>query len=233
MTSRRFTVRRRVRLGDTRIDGSLRWDALARYLQDLATDDADDSGLTEATGVWVVRRVVVEPDGRLPRLGEWVELTTFCGGSGPRWAERRTLVAGAAGTAIEARALWAHTDRVTGAPTPIPDAFFAVYGESAQRPVRARLEHPAPGERAWSRPWPLRVTDFDVLGHANNAVYWAVVEDELAARPGGVVTRAELEYRGGLEPEEPVLLRVDEDGPLRIWFTVDSEVRASASVWRT
>ena len=41
-TGRRFTTTRSVRLGDVDPAGLLRLDATARYLQDVATDDADD-----------------------------------------------------------------------------------------------------------------------------------------------------------------------------------------------
>ena len=51
-----------------------------------------------------------------------------------------------------------------------------------------------------AEPWPLRFTDFDLLGHVNNAASWAVVEEHLAAvstlRPP---YRAELEYRDPIE----------------------------------
>ena len=80
MTGRRFSRTRKVRLGDAGGDGRLRLDALARYLQDIANDDAVDAGL-EGAMAWVVRRIEVEWTG-LPALGDLVELTTFCTGVG-------------------------------------------------------------------------------------------------------------------------------------------------------
>lgn len=240
---RTYTVHRRVRLGDVRVDGSLRLDALARYAQDVATDDAAESGLTNATGFWVLRRVVTVLRG-VPRLGDPVSLTTFCGGSGPRWAERRTSVttdrgdgadrAGDAGggAGAELSAIWVNVDRTTGMPARLPAGFADVYGPGALRKVRARLEHPAPPDDVTSVPWVVRATDFDVLGHVNNAVYWAAAEEWLAdgaRRP----TRAELEYRAGIDPGDRVSVRtaVDDDGArLRQWFVVDDEVRASVLV---
>lgn len=227
---RRYVGSRRVRLGDVHPDGSLRLDALARYAQDVATDDSAESGLTDETGYWVLRRLVGELSGTVS-LGEMVEVTTFCGGSGPRWAERRTRFVGAGGTTIELAAVWVHVDRTTGAPLPVPADFHEVYGEGTRRRVRARLEHPAPSEGASRREWVLRSTDFDVLGHVNNAVYWAAVEDDLAARPSGSVTRIEMEYRAGIDPGDNVELVHAGDGPARLWFTVDGEVRASAAYW--
>ncbi|MGZ8752685.1 MAG: acyl-[acyl-carrier-protein] thioesterase [Acidimicrobiia bacterium] len=227
---RRYVSSRRVRLGDVRPDGSLRLDALARYAQDVATDDSEESGLTDETGYWVLRRVVGELSGRVS-LGETVELTTFCGGSGPRWAERRTRLVGGGGATVELAAVWVHVDRATGAPLPVPAEFHEVYGAGTSRRVRARLEHPPPTDEASRRVWPLRATDFDVLGHVNNAVYWVAVEDEFAARPPAPVTRIEMEYRSGIDPGDDVELVHAGAGPVRLWFTVAGEVRASAAFW--
>jgi acyl-ACP thioesterase len=230
---RRFVSSRRIRLGDARPDGSVRLDALARYAQDIATDDAADSGLTDDTGYWVLRRIVGAVSGRMS-LGEMVEVTTFCGGSGARWAERRTSVVGAGGGSVELAGVWVHVDQTTGAPLPVPTNFHEVYGEGTRRRVRARLEHPAPPpppHMTSTRVWPLRATDFDVLGHVNNTVYWAAVEDSLAVGLDSAVTRIEMEYRGGVDPGDTVELVVADDGPIRLWFTVAGAVRASAALW--
>ena len=227
---RRFVSSRRIRLGDVRPDGSLRLDAIARYAQDIATDDSADSGLTDDTGYWVLRRLVGELSGRMS-LGEMVEITTFCGGSGPRWAERRTRLVGARGGTVELAGVWVHVDQTTGAPLPVPTNFHAVYGEGTRRRVRARLEHPAPDDGAAVRMWPLRAIDFDVLGHVNNTVYWAPLEDQLASGPSTAVTRIELEYRAGIDPGDDVEIVHSGDQPTRIWFRVAGEVRASAAYW--
>jgi acyl-ACP thioesterase len=242
---RRYVGSRRVRLGDVHPDGSLRLDALARYAQDVATDDSAESGITDETGYWVLRRLVGELSGRIS-LGEMVELTTFCGGSGPRWAERRTRVVGAGGATVELAAVWVHVDRTTGAPLPVPADFHAVYGEGTRRRIRARLEHSPPttspagsgqesdaqvDENLTRTGWGLRSTDFDVLGHVNNAVYWAAVEDDLAARESTRVTRIEMEHRAGIDPGDVVELVHADGSPSRLWFTVGGEVRASAAYW--
>ena len=85
--------------------------------------------------------------------------------------------------------------------------FFALYGEAAGgRTVRARLAHPGPARRAGAgRRWPLRVTDFDVMGHMNNAAYWAAVEEELRRRRDlRAPLRAEVEFRVAIEPGDDV-----------------------------
>ena len=226
---RRFTATRQVRLGDATAKGRLRLDALVRYLQDVAADDSADSGLPDA-GAWVVRKTVVEVV-RVPRYGERLEITTFCSGTGSRWAERRTSVTGDRGGSVEAASLWVYVDLATGRPRRLPAAFEDLYGEAcAGRQVKARLVHGEPPAEAAVEPWPLRATDFDVLGHVNNAAYWEPVEDVLAGRGmfAGMV-RAELEHRLAVEPAAKVDIALAED-PLRIWWLVEGSVAASALV---
>ncbi len=225
---RGFRGQRTVRLGDTWMDGSLRLDAAARYLQDIATDDAADAGL-EAL-VWVVRRAAFLVEGR-PRLDERVELTTFCTGLGPRWAERRTSLVGPR-SRIESSALWVHVDPLSGRPVALPPRLGEVYADTAMgRKVQARLKLPLPPPRPDDslrfEPWPLRPTDFDVLGHVNNAVYWTFL-DEPSLRHGRVV----LEFRSPIEPETKVDVLSTGDGASR-WLVSDAEVHASGTVERT
>jgi acyl-ACP thioesterase len=238
---RTYTGRRRVRLGDVGADGRLRLDALARALADVATDDRLDSGI--AGGFWVLRRTAVALGDTPARLGDALELTTWCSGTGARWAERRTdvVAAGGAGSpagdaarggevVARAAALWVHVDPADLRPVALPEGFDALYAPSAGgRTVRARLVHPPPPPDATHRPFPLRVVDLDVLGHVNNAVYWAALEEVLgppaARRP---VVGAEAEIRGGLDHGEAVSLAVHAGATATaVWVTVGGEVRAS------
>lgn len=203
---RTFTREREVRLGDAAPTGRLRLDAFARYLQDVANDDAREA-IGSGADAWVVRRTVVDI-GTWPRLSERLTLTTFCGGTGPRWAERRTSVRGARGAAMEAASLWVPIDVGTGRPVRLPDRFLEMYGEACgDRRVSGRLAHPPPSEDAVRSPWRFRAADFDVLGHVNNAVYWAVVEEILDRNAAHLaddgVARVELEYRTPVEPHAP------------------------------
>ena len=54
--SRVFASRRRISLSDTDANGRLRLDAIARYLQDIASEDWLDAGFDHDSHVWVVRR---------------------------------------------------------------------------------------------------------------------------------------------------------------------------------
>jgi len=173
---RRYDATRPVRLSDVTPKGRARLDAVARYLQDIGNDDAVD-GIGEAASAWVVRRTTIAVE-RFPVFREVLTLSTWASGVGSRWAERSTSITGSEGAAIHTTALWVHVDLATGRPKRLPETFDAVYGEAAGgREVSARLGHDNPPEGAAAVPWPARFSDFDVLGHVNNAVYWAVVEE--------------------------------------------------------
>jgi acyl-ACP thioesterase len=217
---RTFTAHRRVRFGDLSPGGRLRFDALARYLQDVSSDDTVDAGLANDVA-WVVRRVAVEL-ATSPTFREPLRLMTFCSGTGGRWAERRVSVTGEGGAAIEAVSLWVHLDADSGRPLSLPADFHACYDEAAQgRRVSARLQHdPAVPEGAEVMAWSLRFADFDLLGHVNNAATWAMVEEVLAGRPDlRPPVRAELEYRLAIERGDRVELAfVDQpDGSIVMW----------------
>jgi acyl-ACP thioesterase len=209
-----FTAGRAVRGPDVGPDGRLRLDSLARYLQEAAEGDLIDAGWRE-TYTWVVRRCAVDI-ARFPRLGQRLEVRTFCSAIGPRWAERTTMLAGSGGEGrelVRARAVWAAVDPATGRPCPLGEEFHRLYaGSAAGRTVSVRLSHPRPPERAdgpaddkAGLPWPLRATDFDASGHVNNAVYWAAAEDALAGL-GWRPASAEIEFhRAALPGCEPRL----------------------------
>ena len=226
---RRYERDRVVRLGDVTMSGRLRLDALVRYLQDVAGDDVRDAGIDAP---WVMRRIALEV-GDLPRFGDTVSLITFCSGTGPRMAERRTTVAVGGRVAAEAVAIWVYVDATSGRPAPLEDWFFDLYGEaSGGRRVSGRLRLPAPPAEASARHWPLRVSDFDVLGHVNNAVYWQPIEDELARTAvGRRIVAAELEHKAAVEPGEVLDVRTTFDGDgLAVWLTCGDAVRSAARV---
>jgi acyl-ACP thioesterase len=234
---RRFTSTRRVRLGDASPRGRLRLDAIARYLQDVANDDAHDSGIANPGG-WVVRRTTVQVTAEIA-FREQVEVTTFCSGIGKRWAERRTVIVGDDGGRVDTVSLWVQVDMVTGRPTTLADDFRAIYGPSAGgRTVSARLHHgepPLAGVGA-ELSFPLRFVDFDVMGHVNNAVYWTVVEEGLRGRwERHGPWRAEVEHRRPIEAggEVAVTVAALDDGleGAAMWMADADGVTATARVW--
>jgi acyl-ACP thioesterase len=209
-----FTAGRAVRGPDVTIDGRLRLDALARYLQEAAEGDLADAGW-RSTYDWVARKCAVRI-ARFPLFGQRLQVRTFCSAVGPRWAERTTTLASADGDLVQARAVWASVDSGSGRPCPLGAEFYRVYGPSAGgRSVSVRLSHPRPAEPSAGNPWPLRATDFDASGHVNNAVYWAAVEDAMAGL-GWLPGSAEIEYqRPALPGCKPRLL--SSPGPDQAW----------------
>lgn len=230
-TGRVFTAARPVRSTDVTPAGRLRFDALARYLQEAAEDDVADAGLREPCG-WRLRRCAVTVRG-YPRYGEDVRLRTFCSATGPRWAERTTTVAGPGGDLIQARAVWVAVDPSTGQPCPLGPQFRDLYGAAAGgRAVSARLSHPAPDAAAGAREWQLRSCDFDPAGHVNNSIHWAAVEDVLAGL-GWLPATAELEYHRPIVPGPAVsLVTRPAGGQLRAWLLAGGQRLASALLAR-
>jgi acyl-ACP thioesterase len=198
---REFRSARKVRLGDVTASGRLRLDALARYLQDVASDDGVDAGLTG--GRWVVRRIELQLT-RLPGFEDEVELVTSCSGVGSRWAQRRTVMSGPRAD-VDSNTIWVHLDE-RGRPAPLDPRFPSIWGEGLPH-VSARLTLPAAPAGIEARPWPLRISDVDVLGHVNNAIALVAVEEELVRHfPGRRLTLLEAEYRDPLDPDDDVEL---------------------------
>jgi len=221
-TGRRYSVDYTVRLGDVGTDGVIRLDGVARQLQDVATDDWEDTGAA-SSDVWVVRRTAVRlaVDGRWPTYKERVTVTTWCAGVGAAWAERRTNISIDGRLMIEAAALWVPVD-LSGHPVRIRPEFFEIYGEAVRgRKISGRLPRPVVDPSATSRPWPLRRADLDVVGHVNNAAVWqAVTEVEPEKTTGVVVT-----HYGPIEDRDAVTLANTVD---RLWLTVNDSIQVAA-----
>jgi acyl-ACP thioesterase len=220
--SRVFRAAHPIRLSDTDASGRLRLDAVARYLQDVASDDWADAGLDAGETAWVVRKT--EIDVAAPFTDDTrVELATWCSGVGAAAASRRYSVAGDRGGRIEAESVWIHLDWELR-PLRLGERFLAVFGPSAgARGVATRLALPALPVGAEEEPWPLRRTDIDRLGHVNNAVYWQAVEEIW----GGRVRKAVLEYRKPIDLEDEVVLAHEDD---LLWLAVAGDVRSAARV---
>jgi acyl-ACP thioesterase len=233
-----FRAGRRVRLADADASGRLRLDGCARYLQDVGNDDTDDSGLDDPATTWVARRAVIDVH-RPPRWREWLDMATWCGGTGSRWAERRLSLVGDRGGRVEIATLWIHVSLATMAPARVPESFHQIYGSAAMgRTVSSKRWLPGVPDGARAVPWPLRAVDVDLLGHVNNAAYWAAVEEQLAAGRSNGDThpllrgrhRAVIEYGAGVEPGADVVLQVAGHDRLALWFTVDGTTHAAVAV---
>lgn len=229
--ARVFRSRRRVRLSDADAAGRLRLDAAARYIQDVATDDVADARLDDGDNVWIVRRTEIEV--RAPFQGDqFVELATWSGGFGPRWAARRTRIDGDRAGRLEAETTWVLVNGRTMRPALVPETYRHVYGDGAGRRVSVKLQlapdAPAGASRA---PWPVRASDVDILGHVNNAVYWQAVEEALGAETGGFAGRAVLEHRRPVDRGDQVELCAELTGrELRVWLLTDGAAAAVAEL---
>lgn len=224
-SGRRFSTTRRVRLADADPSGRLRLDALARFLQDVGNDDTADAGFDTATP-WIARRTSVRVTDRWPTIGERLDITTWCGGTGSHWAERRTQLVSPTGT-VDVAATWVHIDESSGRPQRLPSWFEETYAPAAQgRTISARLRFDEPPHDATTWRWSVRWADLDVLGHVNNAATWEVVE-ESCRRRALVPSKATLEYGAAVELDDDVVVHESADV---LWLVVDGAVRARASV---
>jgi acyl-ACP thioesterase len=179
-----------------------------------------------------VRRTVIDI-AAFPVYLEVLHARTWCSGTGSRWAERRIELRGEGAGSVDTATLWVHLDPRTMQTTVLPARFYEVYGEAAGgRVVRAALHHDAlPADVGAARSFPLRFTDFDVLGHMNNANYWVAVEEELAGRRDlRAPLRAEIEHRRAVEPGDEVEVHVRHgEQMVELWLVERGTRRVYAS----
>ncbi|MGH3064849.1 MAG: acyl-[acyl-carrier-protein] thioesterase [Gaiellaceae bacterium] len=233
-SGRIFRTAARIRLSDMDASGRLRLDAIARYLQDAATDDVEETGWGAPEHLWVIRSVRIElvspcvDDRRL-------EIATWGSGFSALAAGRRWSLEGDQGGRIEVDSVWIHLGP-DARPARIGEGFDAYLEAAAGRRASTTLTLPAPPDEAPRTMWPLRMTDVDVLGHVNNAAYWQAVEHCLAdgnsVDPGRPL-RARLDYRHPIDLGEVVELVVSrEKGCAGIAFVSGGVAKAIASVER-
>lgn len=225
-TGRVYRETVRTGIADVAPSGRARLDAIARWLQDAAYFDLVDAGW-ERPDPWIVRRLRLRVH-HFPAHAEALTLMTWCSGLGPAVAERRTTLRGACGAHVEAVAQWVAIDPVRRRPAPLPERFLAVYAPSASgRRSRTKLHHPsAPPAGAAQRSFAFRAADVDLAEHVNNAAYWAVLEEELAAHDAATPLDAEVEHRTGTAPG-PVAVHTDTAGGGRWVVAPDGAVAAT------
>jgi acyl-ACP thioesterase len=227
---RTFVESRRVRLTDMDPRGRLRLDAVARFLQETAIDDVDETGWGAPDHLWFVRRMrvdVVEPF----RADRAVELVTWCSGLATVAAGRRWSLTGDRGGRIEVDSVWIHLDADQ---RPARITRFDAYALAAGgRRVSARPQLADPPTDGLRSPWPLRASDVDLHGHVNNTVYWQAVEHVLLGTGPelGRPVQARLDFRAPLDLGDALELTVTGDEHrLDIGFVVDGRIKAVAAI---
>lgn len=233
-TGRVFTLARRVSIDDAAPDGRAEFDAIARILQDAGNDDTDDAGLDQLGLAWVARRMVVEV--LVPAQSrELLAISTWCSGTGRRWAERRTQLLGDRGAVIEAAAVWVHIDVASGRISPWGERFASYYLEAAGgRQIDTKLHHPKDVADlvagANQMPFRFRQSDMDGFGHVNNAAYLAVLEEALGGNAPPSPLRIEIEWRKpSIAGEELTVVESVDEAGVRLWITAaeTGELRAT------
>ena len=225
-SGRTFRIGYRVRLSDTDATGRLRLDAVARFLQDAAVDDASETGWGAPEHLWVLRSVRI--DVHAPFLDDsFVDIVTWGSSLSSLAAGRRWSLSGDAGGEVEVDSTWIHLGP-DARPARI-GAGFEDYAEATQgRVASTKLSLSAPADGARIR-WPLRSTDVDRMGHVNNAAYWAAVEERLLQHDPDLSQphRARIEYRHPIDLGDDVELVEDPgDGSYAAAFLVGDLVKA-------
>ena len=230
-TGRTYSTRFRVRLSDMDPDGRVRLDAVARYLQDAATEDVEETGWGTPDHLWVLRSVRIEAPRPLLE-DRALEIATWGSGLASLAAARRWSITGDAGGVVEVDSVWIHLGP-DGRPARIGEGFEEYRAAAGGRSASTRLELPDPPADAPRIAWPIRATDLDLMGHVNNAAYWKAVEDRFheSRAPLCGPYRARLEYRHPLDLGERVELAEFRIGDgAGIAFLVDEVVKAVALV---
>lgn len=227
---RTFVESRRVRLTDMDPQGRLRLDAMARFLQEIAIDDVDETGWGAPDHLWFVRRMRI--DVLQPFLANRaVELVTWCSGLATVAAGRRWSLTGDRGGRIEVDSVWIHLD-----PNQRPARItrFDAYARAAGgRRVSARPQLADPPTDGPRSSFSLRASDVDLHGHVNNTVYWQAIEHVLlgAGPELGRPLRAHLDFREPLDLADRLELAVTGDEHhLDIGFVADGRIRAVAAI---
>jgi acyl-ACP thioesterase len=227
---RTFSARHRIRLADVDPRGRVRLDAVARFLQDVAIDDVQETGWGTPAHLWFLRRIRIEV--LEPFLEDRdVELVTWCSGLAAIAAGRRWSLRGDRGGSAEVDSVWIHLGpdqrpaRIEG---------FGIYGEATGgRRVSTKLALPDPSLGEPDLPWPLRATDIDLHGHVNNAVYWQAVEHVLPSTgiDSGRPLVAELDYREPIDLGDGIdLVTSNAGGQLLAGFRALDGIRAVSRV---
>ncbi|MEU8896547.1 acyl-ACP thioesterase domain-containing protein [Nocardia sp. NPDC048505] len=220
-----------VRAGDVDPYDRLRFDGIARYLQDIAWEQLHKTSLHRTDPSWIVRRTVID----VIRPVLWpdeVHLLRWCSSMSTRWTNMRVRITSGNGGLIETEGFWINISESNNMPARISDEGLAYLAQTTQEHRlrwRPYLTDPTPPESDTDLPFPVRATDIDSFNHVNNACYWQAVEQLLVEYPKLVAAphRAVIEYVAPVLARQHVTVRSRYEpgdrsgGPsLRLWFVV-------------
>lgn len=250
-----FSTTHTVRTGDVDPQLRLRLDSVARYLQDIATDNLEATGHADSDPFWIVRRTVIDVIEPITWPAT-VHQQRWCSGLSTRWANMRVRLTAEHQTnplnprerpdgLVETEAFWINIT-AGGVPSRISDSGMEALAATTDT-HRLRWSAMTPPPPATPTPTPdvpgpdtpddrihvLRSTDFDPLQHLNNAAYFAAVEDELLDHPDLIAGRhrAVIEYAQPVVPGATLVIRRRRVGDqLQVWMSVDGRPAAAATV---
>lgn len=192
---RQFCLTHTVRYDEGNRAGYLTPAAFVRYMQELASRDAEDAQLS-GDGYWVVKRTVISFADAVP-IHTALELRTY-GIGFTRITAQRGYEAWRSGQtsgepAITARTLWVYVD-AQGHPARLPEETARTWLPDGPQPQQAEAPFPAlPSREPEVTSAVVRFSTIDLAGHLNNASAVELLDDagwEVYARSGLLSDRA-------------------------------------------
>ncbi|HTK05774.1 MAG TPA: acyl-ACP thioesterase domain-containing protein [Ktedonobacteraceae bacterium] len=194
---RQFRYHYTVRYDEGDCYGLMKPSTFLRYMQDIASLDAEDAQLG-GDGFWVVKRTVVSFTAPVP-VHTSLEVKTY-GLGFTRITAQRAYDAHIVGQeqsrpVVAARSLWVYVD-TRGRPTRLPERTAQIWLPDGPEPQIPDAPWPEFPQRAPERVnYTVRFSDTDLMKHINNATYIEVLDNaawEAYAKAGITPDNAEM-----------------------------------------
>lgn len=169
--NREFRLTHTVRYDECNCDGELTPAAFLRYMQEIASRDAEDAQLG-GEGYWVIKRTLMSFARPIP-IHTRLELKTY-GIGFSRITARRGYEAHLASAPRDeplasARTLWVYVDR-NGRPTRLPERTAQIWLPDGALPPQPEQPFPAfPGHLPITTSELVQFSEIDLMQHLNNA----------------------------------------------------------------
>ena len=196
----KITSQDRINVGDVSTEGYLRLDALFNIFQEMAVLHTHRVGfeikdLLESGKTWVLNRVVVQI-AKMPKLEDAIDVYTWSRKIYRFKGLRDYEIFARGESIIKAASLWVYFDFEKGRPIRVPEAFEEKYGTLDEQATGIDIEAVQfqPICRPdLSLPIATRISDYDINGHANNAVILQYIETGLSRLLAGTCTITGIE----------------------------------------